>query len=179
MIKKRKNVIVYHASYEKIENIDLSFSKPNKDFGEGFYVTTDYEQAKKFAYLISKRKKVKKAHINKYMLSNFDNLEVLEFNGADIEWLKCISGFRNTEKQKYLKKYLKNDVIIGKVADDNTSLVINAYMRGAFGDLNNSKVMEVVIERLMVDKLTDQICFKTIKSLQKLKFIESEVIKYA
>lgn len=56
MIKKRKNVIVYHASYEKIENIDLSFSKPNKDFGEGFYVTTDYEQAKKFAYLISKRK---------------------------------------------------------------------------------------------------------------------------
>lgn len=179
MIKKSKNIFVYHASYISIEKIDLSYSKANKDFGTGFYVTTEYEQAKKFAYLISKRKKIKKAFINKYSLSDLEDLNVLEFKGANIDWLKCISGFRSIEEPKYLKDYKKYDVIVGKVADDNTSIVINAYMRGAFGDLNNPKVIDVVIERLMADKLTDQICFKNKKSLKKPKYIETEVIKYA
>ena len=30
---------VYHGSYIKIDKIDISKSKPNKDFGRGFYVT--------------------------------------------------------------------------------------------------------------------------------------------
>jgi len=32
-------MIVYHGSYTVIEEIDLSKSIPNKDFGKGFYVT--------------------------------------------------------------------------------------------------------------------------------------------
>ena len=30
---------VYHGSYTKIDKIDLSRCVPNKDFGQGFYVT--------------------------------------------------------------------------------------------------------------------------------------------
>ena len=30
---------VYHGSYIKVDKIDLLKSKPNKDFGKGFYVT--------------------------------------------------------------------------------------------------------------------------------------------
>ena len=39
---------VYHGSYMKVDKIDLSKSKPNKDFGKGFYVTLN-PQAKKNA----------------------------------------------------------------------------------------------------------------------------------
>ena len=30
---------VFHGSYLKVRTIDLSFGRPNKDFGRGFYVT--------------------------------------------------------------------------------------------------------------------------------------------
>lgn len=41
-------VLLYHASYTAVENIDLSLCADGKDFGKGFYVTTDYNQAYKF-----------------------------------------------------------------------------------------------------------------------------------
>lgn len=179
MTKKIDNIVVYHASYTIIRDIDLSYSKPNKDFGPGFYVTTDYNQAKRFAYLISKRRNSSRVYINSYMVSDLNDLDVISFKTADIDWLKCVSGFRNTEFSTNVEKFKDKDIIVGKVADDNTNLVINAYIRGAFGKLNDRKVMEVVIDRLMSEKLTDQICFKTKKSLKKLKYIDSEVLDYA
>lgn len=170
------NIVVYHASYTIINSIDLSFSKPNKDFGSGFYVTTDHSQAVKYAHIISKRKRIDTSYINCYLLSDLDNLKVLEFQSADIEWLKCISTYRNTNIINTNNTYQAKDVIIGKVADDNTNLVLNAYIRGAFGDINDIQVMELVIKRLMTEKLTDQICFKTTNSINKLSYINSEVI---
>ena len=34
---------LYHGSYIKIDEIDLSKSKPYKDFGRAFYLTKFYE----------------------------------------------------------------------------------------------------------------------------------------
>lgn len=34
-------MILYHGSNMEIERIDLSKSRPNKDFGKGFYLTED------------------------------------------------------------------------------------------------------------------------------------------
>ena len=38
---------LYHGSYIKIDEIDLTKAKPYKDFGRAFYLTKFYEQAKK------------------------------------------------------------------------------------------------------------------------------------
>lgn len=38
-------MILYHGTNIAFETIDLSKSKPNKDFGQGFYLTTDKNQA--------------------------------------------------------------------------------------------------------------------------------------
>lgn len=173
------NIVVYHASYTKVENIDLSYSKPNKDFGVGFYVTTDYSQAKRFAKLIAKRNNINKQYINSYILSDLNDLEITKFKNANVEWLKCVASFRNNQMTDYTMSLSKKDVIIGKVADDDTSLVLNAYIKGAYGDLNDKKAIEAVIQRLMVNKLTDQICFKSKKSLNKLKYIDCEIIENA
>ena len=40
---------LYHASTVDITNIDFSKSKPNKDFGRGFYLSSDREQALQLA----------------------------------------------------------------------------------------------------------------------------------
>jgi hypothetical protein len=36
---------LYHGSTVDIDVIDFSFSKPNKDFGKGFYLSADRHQA--------------------------------------------------------------------------------------------------------------------------------------
>ncbi|MBO5871082.1 MAG: DUF3990 domain-containing protein, partial [Bacteroidaceae bacterium] len=38
-------MILYHGTNVEFDVIDLAKSKPNKDFGQGFYLTADYEQA--------------------------------------------------------------------------------------------------------------------------------------
>jgi hypothetical protein len=40
---------VFHGSYMKIDEIDLSKTQPNRDFGQGFYVTKYREQAESWA----------------------------------------------------------------------------------------------------------------------------------
>lgn len=42
-------MIVYHGTTEVIKNPDVNYSKKYLDFGEGFYLTTYEEQAKKWA----------------------------------------------------------------------------------------------------------------------------------
>ncbi|MDE5613832.1 MAG: DUF3990 domain-containing protein, partial [Treponemataceae bacterium] len=32
-------MVLYHGSIIEIKEIDLAFSKPNKDFGKGFYLS--------------------------------------------------------------------------------------------------------------------------------------------
>lgn len=48
-------MILYHGSNLKIEEIDLTKSKPYKDFGKGFYCTTIKKQAEFMAERVVKR----------------------------------------------------------------------------------------------------------------------------
>lgn len=36
---------LYHGTNKDFDRIDLQKSKPNKDFGRGFYLSADYGQA--------------------------------------------------------------------------------------------------------------------------------------
>lgn len=40
---------LYHGTNIMFDEIDLHKSKPNKDFGQGFYLSPDFEQALKMA----------------------------------------------------------------------------------------------------------------------------------
>lgn len=42
-------MILYHGSNQEILTIDLSKSRPHKDFGKGFYLTEHKDQALKMA----------------------------------------------------------------------------------------------------------------------------------
>lgn len=48
MLRDMKDKIVYHGSYTQVSKIDLDCCEKGKDFGKGFYVTTDRNQAINF-----------------------------------------------------------------------------------------------------------------------------------
>ena len=50
-------MILYHGSFLEITKPDLVHSRPNVDFGRGFYVTPLYEQAAKWCGKFKRRGK--------------------------------------------------------------------------------------------------------------------------
>ena len=42
-------MILYHGTNRDFSDIDLKKSKPNKDFGQGFYLSKEYSQAMEMA----------------------------------------------------------------------------------------------------------------------------------
>ena len=50
-------MILYHGSFLEIAKPDLVHSRPNVDFGRGFYVTPLYEQAVKWCGKFKRRGK--------------------------------------------------------------------------------------------------------------------------
>lgn len=42
-------MILYHGTNVEFDEIDLRKSKPNKDFGQGFYLSREYSQAMELA----------------------------------------------------------------------------------------------------------------------------------
>lgn len=174
MIKDSKNLIVYHGSVTPVKDIDLKFSKKYKDFGIGFYLTTDRKQAIKFAKIKARRCNSKISYLNKFIIKDFSNLKVIEFERTNPDWLDCFVGNR-LKKFNYLCKKTDNaDVIIGKIADDATSFALNAYIKGVYGDVESNEAKNMVVKMLKTDLLNDQVCLKTKKAIKKLKYIGSQ-----
>ena len=94
---------LYHGSNVRIGKIDLAKSRPNKDFGRGFYLTEEAEQAMRMA-----EQKVQlfggKPTLNIY---EFDErllgaswLKVRIFNGYSEEWARFVLANRNRDTQE-------------------------------------------------------------------------------
>lgn len=176
MLCNLKNCNVYHGSFMEVRYPDLSKCQKGKDFGKGFYITTDRKQAISFAKNVARQNGYSKGVLNIYKFSDFQNLNLFEFENANEDWLNCIIGYRFRNFKNLSYPFKNFEVIIGKIADDNTSFVINAYMNGVFGPVGSKMAQQDVIKHLMPEKLKNQICFKSEKSLKKLKFFRSEDI---
>ena len=153
---------LYHGSNIEVKNPQIFKSDRKLDFGTGFYVTTSYEQAEKWAELTTKRRAEGRPVITVYEYdeSKESELSVLRFIGHDSDWLKFVSANRKNiaVKDDY-------DLIIGPVANDKTMPVISLYFSGIYSE-------EETIKRLLPQKLKDQVVFKTQKALDLLKFKE-------
>lgn len=151
---------LYHGSNVIVREPKIIDSDRALDFGKGFYLTTDFEQAKRWAILTTKRRSKGKPIVTVYEISenSMENLSILKFDSANREWLEYVSAHR-----KNITLNENFDVIIGPVANDNTMPVITLYLRGDY-DANEA------IKRLLTQNLKDQIVIKTKKSLGYLKF---------
>ena len=185
MISLEEGMLLYHGSYKEISTIDLSVCRAGLDFGRGFYVTSSYEQA--LNYIPASIKKnirskkippeypVSEGRISVFRFHPDPSLLIHCFPTADIDWLHFIAASRDDSLFPDVKKfYLGYDVIGGKVADDNTSATLNAYISGDLGVPGTASFDDFVIGRLLPDRLTDQFCFRTERSIQTLEFIRSD-----
>lgn len=95
-------MILYHGSNTDIAEIDLSVSKVGKDFGCGFYLSADKEQALELAARKTEQLGVGTPMLNSY---EFDEnslhgrgLSVLEFQEYSREWAEFVLMNRRIER---------------------------------------------------------------------------------
>lgn len=153
---------LYHGSYMTVNTPKILQADRKLDFGTGFYLTSSYEQAERWAILKAQRYEGNSPVISVFETDDniFSCLKILKFEKADASWLRFVSANRNG-----LDTDNSFDVIIGPVANDKTMPVISLYFSGLYNE-------DEAIRRLLPQKLHDQYAFKTEKSLAALKFIE-------
>ena len=179
-------ITLYHASYKPVEKIDLSLCAAGKDFGKGFYVTTDYKQACRFIRTsIGKALKNHVADVKsdtgyvsvfEYGQNSSTEVNYYEFSSADEDWIHCVVAHRKFGiLDGELERWRNYDIIAGKIANDSTNQVLTAYINGFYGEVGSYEADETAIKFLLPNKLSDQICFRTENALANLTFKDCKI----
>lgn len=155
-------MFLYHGSTVEIKEIDLSKSKLNKDFGKGFYLSDNYQQAYEMASykagLFGTKPYVTKFEFDENLLKN-GSLKVLTFAKYSKEWADFVFKNRNQENKDFSHDY---DIVIGPIANDRVGAQIRRFVEG---DIS----FDTFLERLKYMKgITFQYFFGTEKAIQTL-----------
>ena len=159
-------MVLYHGSNIEVKEPKIIKSKRLLDFGTGFYLTSDYEQAKKWAVRTTARREEGTPTISVFNIKEceIEKLESLIFDAANKEWLRYISLNRTDKSAE--DSY---DLVIGPVANDQAIRTVNNYLKGYFDE-------DIAIQLLLPQNLKDQYAFKTEKALSILEFSEVKFI---
>jgi hypothetical protein len=157
-------MLLYHGSNVVVYEPKIIKSQRFLDFGAGFYMTSDFEQARKWAVRTAARREEGVATISVFELSDdyVDRVKVRTFARPDRDWLRYITVHRtgNPPADDY-------DMVVGPVANDQAIRTVNNYLKGYFPE-------EVAIKLLLPQKLKDQYLFRTEKALDLLVFKEAK-----
>jgi len=156
---------LYHGSYTRVPEPNILSPVHMVDFGMGFYTTTDREQAVKFTGKFAKVGKDRVVNIYEYNeIAARDALSIQKHSSADVDWLRYVVA--NRMGRGVDRDF---DIVAGPIADDFVYSVIDNFELGVYTE-------DEAIERFLTYRLTDQVVFKTEKSLGYLKYIGSEEI---
>ena len=157
-------MLLYHGSNIVVREPKILKSQRFLDFGAGFYMTSDFEQARKWAVRTAARREEGVATISVFEISDnyVDKVKVLAFARPDRDWLRYITAHRtgNPPVDDY-------DIVVGPVANDQAIRTVNNYLKGYFPE-------DVAIKLLLPQKLKDQYLFRTEKALDLLVFKEAK-----
>jgi hypothetical protein len=159
---------VYHGSLNRVKRPTVEKGRPSTDFGKGFYTTTNFEQAMRWALNKQKTAGFKaKAIVNTYevddnLLDN-ENYRIKKFGSPDEEWLDFVVSCRKSVTHPY-------DMVFGAVANDKIYISLTLY---------ESQVLTAAetVARLRVNDCFNQISFHSNKAIGELKFLKSEEIQ--
>ena len=155
-------MILYHGSIEIIEYPKILEQQRLLDFGKGFYLTSNVEQAERWALIKMKRTGDKaKGMVNCYRVAddfiNNSQLKIKTFHAATEEWLDFILFNRSNDIPHGF------DMVTGPVANDTLYQTLTLFETGI---LTKSET----IARLRVHRLFDQFSFHTPEALAYLYF---------
>ncbi len=178
---------LYHGSNVKIEVPDLIHSKPFKDFGRGFYLSPDKQQAWEMAFQKVNQTKEGKAEVTEFLfdetLMTSDELKVLSYPDYSEEWALFVLANRrqieshqvyvdsqgpkkanevNRDKQ-WEQPIHDYDIVYGPIADDGVTYQLRRYVGGVIS-------LSRLVEELKYAKgITFQYFFGTERALKLLK----------
>ncbi|WP_337385651.1 DUF3990 domain-containing protein [Prevotella sp.] len=155
---------LYHGTNIDFDHIDINKSKPNKDFGRGFYLSADYEQAKNMADIKVEQMETGMPLVQEYSISEIEmkSLKCMTFDDYTEEWAKFILLNRNNPSAVPAHDY---DIVIGPIADDRVGVQLWKY---------ESQLIDLptLIKRLKYMKgITFQYFFGTERAIKLLKRI--------
>lgn len=160
-------MILYHGTNLDFESINLAIGNRYKDFGLGFYLTSDQSTAIRMA-----QKKARLFGGTPTLISyEFDetalnsNLKVKVFpEKACVEWVLFVDANRDRKTTKPIHDY---DIVIGPIANDGVVLQLTNYHEGIY-------TPEQVAALLQDKYLDQQYYFSTERSVQFLRKIKVE-----
>jgi hypothetical protein len=156
---------VYHGSYTKIEKIDLEKCNPNKDFGQGFYVTKFRHHADHWANVIGTKNDTQGFVTEfEYIDGEFTEriCKIKRFESYNDEWLEFVVQNRNRTYKGLVHDY---DIVEGPIADDKIQNTLRLYLKGKIPK-------DKFLKMLSMHEETHQICFCTLNSLQCIERID-------
>lgn len=156
-------ITLYHGSNIGIDAIDLNHCHPDKDFGQGFYLTDIREQAE---FMALRRTRIMGEGVPTLTAYSFDeeclhdgSLKVKAFAGPCEEWALFVLANRNASISGFRHDC---DVVIGPVADDGVAFQLERYRRKMI-------TLETLVEELTYRKLNSQYFFGTELAISKLQ----------
>ncbi|MDR1149606.1 MAG: DUF3990 domain-containing protein [Spirochaetaceae bacterium] len=155
-------MILYHGSNKEIDRIDLSKSRPYKDFGWGFYTTPYKEQALAMAQRTVRLFKSGIPAVTVFFLDdgvlNDPSLRIRKFDRPNTEWVNFVVNNRNMRPQDTNNPECnidnKYDIVIGPAVDDDIVLQLRLFLRGLISIPDLKKTLKY-------KELTSQISFHT------------------
>ena len=152
---------LYHGTNVDFDKIDLTKSRPNKDFGQGFYLSDNRWQAEELAAarvaLTGGEVVVLEYDFDEALLHS-GALRVKRFDDYTEEWAKFILSNRNGNQ--HVHDY---DIVIGPIANDRVGRQLWRYR-------NHDIDMKTLVKNLKYMKgVTIQYFFGTEQAIKHLK----------
>jgi hypothetical protein len=156
-------MILYHGSNVSVQAIDLNKGRKGKDFGQGFYLSAQYEQAYLMAELTVFKNGEGTPIVSEFLFDENQarNLKVLRFEGYTKEWAEFIVMNRNNRTGQQAHDY---DIVYGPIADDTVGASISLFVKQYIN-------LDELIRRLRFVEPKFQYFFATPKSLTTLTSI--------
>ena len=151
---------LYHGSTVSILQIDLSKSRPNKDFGRAFYLSADEGQAMEMALFRAEFEETEPV-VNVYDFDDtfFGKLRVKRFEDYSVEWAHFVYDHRTEPNGRTLHDF---DIVYGPIANDRIGAQITRYKQGYIS-------FDEFLKRIQYIKgITFQYAFCTQRAIDKL-----------
>ncbi len=151
---------LYHGTTTDIAHIDLKLSKPNKDFGRAFYLSTEKQQALEMALFKAEFEDttpiVIEYEFDETLLHQF---HYKRFEGYTKEWAQFVYDNRTEPHGRTTHDY---DIVYGPIANDRVGAQIARFKQGYI-------TFEEFLKRIQYIKgITYQFAFCTQKAIDKL-----------
>ena len=156
-------MILYHGSNVDIETIDLSRSSVGKDFGCGFYLTANKQQAERMG---NRRARL---YGGEMVVSSFEfdekaareaDMHIKDFESYSKEWADFVLANRKNDTRTQIHDF---DIVHGPIANDDVGYQIRRLLAGII-------TIETFLEELKYKEgITYQYFFATERSVQFLK----------